>query len=293
MSSGCAVASPGSAGVSGAPSASVSPPPTCPPTTTTPGLPAQADAERRARDVLTRAGFDLNGAAASSTGGADSWSVTLAPTLGGLPVLGGQWSVTIGGNDAVLFASGHLADPVPVGDYPLVGVDSGVQRLREGGNWIVYGGPVPMAAGLPQRGSAGATAGSPLSGAEDGATTPVTAPPLTPTPAPNPAESAPGDSPAEPPPTSPCPPGPPCPPVPTTATPISVPPVAVTITGVHLAEAWAWPIDPSSRETWVVPVYVFELTGGTAYPFLAGGAPVVAVADQYLITPPSTDATSR
>ncbi len=292
VSSGCAVASPGSTGGSGAPSAPpASPPPTCPPTTTAPGLPTKADAEQRARDLLTRAGFDLNGAAASSTGSADSWFVTFTPILAGLPVLGGQWSVTIGAYGTVLSASGHLADPVAVGDYPLVGVNTGAQRLGEGGKWIVYGGPVPMAAGLPQRGSAPATTVSPPTGGAGGATTAGTPTVPTPAPAPSPAESTPAGGPAVPPPTSPCPAGQPCPPVPTTGSSVSVPPVVVTITGVHLAEAWAWPIDPSSSDTWVVPVYVFELTGGAAYPFFANGVPVLAVADQHLVAPPSTATT--
>ena len=245
VSSGCAVASPGSSSSSGisAPTPAASPPPACLGPDTVPGLPSRVDAERRARDVLTRAGFDLTEATASSTGGTDSWYVSFTPTIAGLPVLGGRWSVTVGANGSVPSASGRLADPVGVGDYPLAGVAAGVHRLEEGGKWIVYSGPVPML-------------GGPL-------------------------------GPAVPPTTGPCRPGGPCPPV-STATPVSIAPVLVTITGVHLAVAWAWPLDPSSHDAWLVPVYVFQLTGEAGYPLFGNEVPVLAVANQYLAAPPST-----
>jgi hypothetical protein len=290
VSSGCAVASPESTGGSGAPSAPSSiPSPTCPPTTTAPGLPTKAGAEQRAREVLARAGFDLTGVLASSTGSADSWSVTFAPTMGTLPVLGGQWSVTIGADGTILSASGLLVDPVAVGNYPLVGVDSGVQRLEEGGKWIVYRGPVPMLGQLTQRGPVPDTTGPATPGGAGGGPTAAAPLPPTGTEVSNPTESASPGGPAVP--TSSCPPGQPCPPIPTTAVPVGVPPVVATITDVHLAVAWAWPIDPSSRDAWVVPVYVFELTGGTTHPFFGDGVPILAVADQHLVTPPSTGAT--
>lgn len=274
VSSGCAVASPGSTGSSeiSPPTPPATPPPTCPTTTTVPGLPAQADAERRARDMLTRAGFDLAGATASSTGGTDSWYVSFAPTIGGLPVLGGQWSVTVGANGSVLTASGRLADPVDVGDYPLVGVPAGVYRLEEGGKWIVYSGPVPMLA-------------EPLGGSTAVTTTAV--PPSATLAPSSSAGSTSGGGPAVPPTTSQCQPGQPCPSVSTT-TPVSIAPTVVTITRVHLALAWARPLDPSNPDAWLVPVYVFQLTGEAAYPLFGNEIPVLAVANQYVAAPPST-----
>ena len=273
VSSGCAVASPGSTSSSGisAPTPAASPPPACLGTATVPGLPSRVDAERRARDVLTRAGFDLTGATASSTGGTDSWYVSFTPTIAGLPVLGGQWSVTVGANGSVLSASGRLADPVGVGDYPLAGVAAGVHRLEEGGKWIVYSGPLPMLGRPLGVSAAAATAVPPGS-----AVVPSSS-----------AGSAPGGGPAGPPTTSPCPPGEPCPPV-STMTPASAAPVLVTITGVHLAMAWAWPLDPSSHDAWLVPVYVFQLTGEAGYPLFGNEVPVLAVANQYLAAQPST-----
>lgn len=296
-STGCAVASPGSTGGSQVttPAPAASPPPTCPTTTTVPGLPAKAAAEQRARDVLSSAGFDLTEATASTTGGIDSWSVSFTPTIAGLPVLGGQWSVTVGANAAVVSASGRLADPIAVGDYPLVGVTTGVQRLEEGGKWIVYSGPVPMLGGLPLRGSAAPTTGLAPSGATAGTTggsaaeTTAALPPGGTTSPNGPPESSSGGGQAVPPPTIPCGADQPCAPVPTTTTAASAPPVVVTITGVHLAVAWASPLDPSSPDAWLVPVYAFELTGGaTAYPFLGNDVPVLAIADRYVTAPPST-----
>lgn len=284
VSSGCAVASPGSTSSSGiSPSTPpANPSPTCPTTTTVPGLPAQADAERLARDVLTRAGVDLTGATASSTGGPDSWYVSFTPVIGGLPVLGGQSSVTIGANGSVLSGSGWLADPVNLGDYPLVGVAAGVHRLEEGGKWIVYRGPVPMAGG-PLGASAAVTttavtttAGTTTAVPPGAASAPISSP-----------DSGPGGSPAVPPTTGRCQPGQPCPAGSTTTT-IRVAPVVVTITGVHLAEAWAWPLDRSNPYAWLVPVYVFQLAGGPAYPFFGNTVPVLAVADQYVAAPPPT-----
>lgn len=225
--------------------------------------------------MLARAGFDLSGAAAASTGGTDSWYVSFAPTIAGLPVLGGQWSVTVGANGSILAASGRLADPVAVGDYPLVGVAAGVHRLEEGGQWIVYSGPVPMLA-EPLGGSAPAT----------GAAVPPNA-----TSAPGtPAISIPGGAPAVPPTTIPCRPGESCPTAPST-TPISVAPVVVTINSVHLALAWAWPLNPSNSDAWLVPVYVFQLTGASAYPLFGNEVPVLAVVNQYVAAPPSTTPT--
>jgi hypothetical protein len=299
VSSGCAVASPASGGTP--PATPAVPRPTCPTTTTVPGLPTKADAERRARAVLTNAGFDVSGATASSSGGIDSWDVSFTPTIAGLPVLASQWSVTVGANGRVLSASGRLADPVAVGDYPLVGVSTGLQRLQEGGKWIIYGGPVPMLGGLPPGGSSTAAAGAAPSpdaataGTSGGSTTgptgvgPTTAVPPTGTSAPGgPPQSTPGSGPAIPPSTVACRPDQPCAPVPTTMTPISASPVVVTITGVHLALAWAWPLDSSSCYAWLAPVYVFELTGGIAYPFFGNDVPVLAVAERYVAAPPST-----
>ncbi|MDE3085665.1 MAG: hypothetical protein KGJ77_02770 [Acidobacteriota bacterium] len=120
---------------------------TCPPTTTVPGLPDRAGAERYARDFLSRAGLDVTGATVGATGGSDGWTVTFSPALDGLPVLGGATSVTLGAHGVVAAASGKLAPPVDSGSYPLVGVAAAIDRLRQGWAWIVYSGPVPLAAG--------------------------------------------------------------------------------------------------------------------------------------------------
>ena len=57
---------------------------------------------------------------------------------------GNPWTVAAGPHGAIAFATGLLADPVVAGDYPLVGVSAGLDRLNQGSRWIVYGGPGPV-----------------------------------------------------------------------------------------------------------------------------------------------------
>ncbi len=167
----------------------------------------------------------------------------------------------------------------------------------------MYSGPVPMLGeGLPPgvssapaagaalaRGAAvtaGTSGGSTAGPTRVGATTAV--PPTRAETPSGPPESTPGGGPAIAASTIACRQGKPCAPVSNTTTPVSVPAVVVTIIGVHLALAWASLLDPSSPDAWLVPVYVFELTGGTAYPFFGDGVPVLALAERYLAAPPST-----
>lgn len=266
-SSGCAVAVPGSPG--GDRSTSSTPPPTCPPTTTVPGLLDERSATQRAIEVLGHAGIDVAGDTVAASGSSEAWTVTFSPLLDGREVLGGTTSVAVGAHGSIVSASGHLAEPSPAGSYPLVGLAAAIDRLRQGWDWIVYSGPVPLAGqGAPAAQSVGAGAGDQ---GEPGATSPPGAP----------GESAPSSSlpeSTEPQPTA-----------PTT----TVAPTVVEITGVRLAVAWAWPSAPAGQAAWVVPVYVFELGSGSPYPFLRSGVPVLAVADRYVTTPTLTAVGSK
>lgn len=173
VSSGCAVAVPGSPGGGTVPSSS--PAPTCPPTTTVPGLPDEHGAETRARDVVVQAGLDVSGATVRASHSSSGWTVTFDAVLGGRTVLGGTTSVSVGSQGSITAASGHLAAPAPVGSYPLVGVSSALDRLRQGWDWIVYSGPVPMAA----LGAPGSTAPAPAPApAVPGATEPQSTAPV-------------------------------------------------------------------------------------------------------------------
>ena len=252
VSSGCAVAVPGNAG-GGAPVPST-PESTCPPPTTVAGLPDEQGAEATARAVLAEAGIDLSGAAVRTSQGSSAWTVNFDTTLGGRAVLGGTTSVVVGPHGAIASASGHLARLSPVGTYPLVGVTAALDRLRQGWDWIVYSGPMPMMAqGAPAEGS-------------------------------SPAGGAPGSTAAEPV-------GPATSEAQPTAPTTTGPPRVVKITGIRLALAWAWPMAQPAADAWLVPVYVFDLGAGSPYPFLGGGVPVLAVADRYVATPTTTTTT--
>jgi hypothetical protein len=94
-------------------------------------LPSPAEAERIARDLATRAGLDLAGARVRVV---DSWAartVTIAPAVAGTPTSGISWTVTVGANGAVQYASGWLATPQPADTYPLIGVQAGFEQLKK------------------------------------------------------------------------------------------------------------------------------------------------------------------
>ncbi len=306
--SGCAVASPGSTSgaapgnageVSAAPAtpgpsapaapvvtAPLAPPPTCPPPTTAPGLPTQAAAVQSARGVLAKAGIDLTDATLDASGGSSDWTITVTHALGGVPVVGNIATITIGPLGSFTFASGYLADAVAVGDYPLVGVPGGVQRLRDGGRWILFGGPgpVPMIAIANGAAAVGAPAtavapSAPASGAVSPPASTVSGANAS-APAPPPTAICDGatcttsvTAPAT------CVAGAPCPTI----------PVAVrTIQAVHLGLAWAMPTDPTAAEAWLLPVYVFEFDGGMTMSVLAVSDGFLSVASETSTTPPST-----
>ncbi|MEA3075392.1 MAG: hypothetical protein QOF60_300 [Actinomycetota bacterium] len=78
---------------------------------------SSADAEAKARFVLAHAGIDLDGTTAKV--GADNgstMSVNFIPTVGGLPVLGLQTTVSLGENGVVTYAAGYLSQPESLGN---------------------------------------------------------------------------------------------------------------------------------------------------------------------------------
>ncbi|HET7655157.1 MAG TPA: hypothetical protein VFK42_19145 [Acidimicrobiales bacterium] len=113
-------------------------------------LPSKADAERIARDVLTKAGLDLDGADVRVDDGFSQWMVAVDPVVGGLPTQGMASTVAVGPKGAIQFAGGWLGVPTEGDDYPLAGVNAGVERLKSGypgGGWSAYpGGPEPAIA---------------------------------------------------------------------------------------------------------------------------------------------------
>lgn len=160
VSSGCGFAASGTATATAPPPATTTeacPMPDCPPDAAcaqvcpTPqpvpmpeperpaDLPSKADAERIGRDFLATAGLDLDGAEVRVEDGFSQWMVAAEPVVGGLPTQGFGWSVSVGPKGAIQYANGWLADPTKGDEYPLAGVQAGIERLKTGtGGWSPY-----------------------------------------------------------------------------------------------------------------------------------------------------------
>lgn len=91
-------------------------------------LPSREDAERLARDTFTRLGVGLHGLAVEDRWLA--WEALVEPLVDGLEVLGLGPSLSIGPGGRIERANGFLAKPERIGDYPLAGLEEGLQRLR-------------------------------------------------------------------------------------------------------------------------------------------------------------------
>ncbi|HVF75155.1 MAG TPA: hypothetical protein VM938_08900 [Acidimicrobiales bacterium] len=130
------------------PGAATPPTKAAPPPNPPADVPDKAGAERIARDVFGRLGVPLD--TLRVEGGGWSWQATVSPSVGGLPVLGFGHSITIGPKGEVVGGNGFLASPRAIGDYPLVGVQGGLDRLRRG----PAVGPMPL---YDDRHPAGAT----------------------------------------------------------------------------------------------------------------------------------------
>jgi hypothetical protein len=95
-------------------------------------MPTEAEAEATARALLEKLDVDLDGAVMRTEDGFSAWYVIVEPTIDGLPVYGFGWSVTVGPDDKIQSASGHLGDAFKVADYPLVDVEDAIKQLTDG-----------------------------------------------------------------------------------------------------------------------------------------------------------------
>lgn len=93
-------------------------------------LPSKADAERIARRALTERGLDAAGL--ELVEGGSRWQAIVAPTVGGLPTRGIETLLFVGPQGEVSGPYGYSGTPERIGDYPLVGVEAGLDRLRQG-----------------------------------------------------------------------------------------------------------------------------------------------------------------
>lgn len=233
-------------------------PPNPPPPPPRPAdLPTRAEAERLARSFFSDLGVGLDDFELRD--GFVDWQAGVQSRIAGLPTIGWGHSVSVGPKGRITSASGFLAEPKRIGDYPLVTTARGLERLKSGEGV----GPRPIGGGME-----GGWTSTDVDCAKPTVICdpppPVTTVPVEPQPPgagggcpPNAECFAPG-SPPEPQPAPRAPPAPPPAPV----------PQVLTITGVHLALQQVGPA--------LVPVYVFELEGG------GEAFPVPAVTDQWI-----------
>ncbi|MGH9154800.1 MAG: hypothetical protein ACRD1K_02850 [Acidimicrobiales bacterium] len=154
---------------SGVPSPRLAPAPACPPDVADckgfepfppprpPDLPSRAAAEAQARALFTAIDAGLD--SFEVTDGFDSWYASVQPRVGGLTV-GWATTVAIGPRGEIQWASGLLAVPERIGDYPLVGTAAGFERLKSQGTiggWFGYAPSerVPLGAPVPALGEPG------------------------------------------------------------------------------------------------------------------------------------------
>ena len=113
-------------------------------------VPDRAGAERIARDTFGRLGLPLD--SLRLEGGEWGWHAMLSPSVDGLPVVGAGHNLSIGPKGELTGGNGFLGSPRRIGDYPLVGVQGGLDRLREGvavDSGPLYDGREPAIATAP------------------------------------------------------------------------------------------------------------------------------------------------
>ncbi len=99
-------------------------------------LPSREQAERIARDWLTRAGVSLDGRTVRTVQQWNRWVVTASPTVGGMPTIGDAAEVWVGAKGEVVHGSGWLSEPQAGATYPLIGVKEALDRLQRRRVWF-------------------------------------------------------------------------------------------------------------------------------------------------------------
>jgi hypothetical protein len=93
-------------------------------------LPDRATAQRIAGDLFARVQAPMQGTEIQLVQGFDRWSVSASPRVGGQPTVGYIWTAGIGAKGELLSATGWLDSPRRGDQYPLIGVQEALQRLR-------------------------------------------------------------------------------------------------------------------------------------------------------------------
>ena len=205
-------------------------------------MPTAEEAATKTNELLTALGEDP--ATFELETYADEWSasVTALPIVDGvrLPI---GFSFGFGGQGALQWANGTLAEPVATGPYPLVDLDTAIARLSEQNGMWGYGGGRDVLAVDTGATDAAATddVGQDRTATSDVQTLPA------------PIDGS-------------------TPPTPESTPPIPEPVVA-TLVDVEADLWWVWDAD---NTVWLLPAYKFTDTEGTEFM-------VPAVTDEYMI----------
>lgn len=223
------------------------------------GVPTAAEAEQRAREILTALGVDADSLTFETS--ADEWfaSVSASAQFDGRTSTR-SWHFGFGGEGLLQYAGGALAEPERVGPYPLTDLDTALARLREGYFGGFGGGIADIAVTEPavaetavaeavEGEGADETVHADSSAAEEEQPLDTLAPA---TDEPMPVEPLPGE-PGE--------------------------PMVFTLVDVQPDLWWAWDVDGSA---WLLPAYRFIDDQG-------GWHVVPAVTDEFLIVTEPTD----
>jgi hypothetical protein len=133
----------------------IEPTPTCTVETTPPpvGVPTAEEAEARTRELMTAVGLDP--AEFTFEPYADQWSAGVYATeqLDG-QFAGRTFSAGFGAEGVLQYAGGVLAEPAPVGPYPLIDLDTAVARLNDPTGFYMggYGGGIALDTAVASRG---------------------------------------------------------------------------------------------------------------------------------------------
>lgn len=221
------------------------------------GVPTAAEAEARARAMLTALGLDPAGYRFETY--ADEWGagVTAYLLVEGIET-NLSVSVGYGAEGVVTWAGGFLAEPQRGADYPRIGIDAAITRMNDQSGWL-YG---VSARGVIDAGvavdtevaTANETAAAPPAGDADDTTVPATDvlvdPPID------------------------------CSDAATDCMPVDLEPITVTLSGARPSLEQVWAADGT---VWLLPGYAFDAADGGRYTALA-------VEDQYLqIAEPPVD----
>jgi hypothetical protein len=244
------------------------------------GVPTADEAEARTRDLMTAVGLDPAGFELETY--ADVWyaSVNATEQLDG-QFAGRSFSTGFGGEGLLQYAGGQLAQPAPVGPYPLVDLDTAIARLNDPSGFYMggYGGGIALDTAVASREVTPAEAGVDVAEADVASAPPASAPTAPPATDGSSGSSGGGSTGSVG--------GVTAPPV-SEPVPVEIPApqeVTVTLVDVQPDVWWVWDVDGT---VWLLPAYRFIGDDGGWYI-------VPAVTDEFLVrvpvdsVPPATE----